>query len=288
MLSWCLVLKKLKARYIQYSWWLIVDWWWVFGSIDAARNKRGLSCFCACQLLSPFFVFCFLFVFWQLLTSAAACEICFGKSEIWNLKFDIWKSEFCLCSIQRAEKERLQLMADGWWLIFGVWYLFDGSVLCILHCVALSPDLYLIIPSSFYISFLLFSLSFLPSIFPSFHLSLSSPSQPDYHSSMSSWNPQNQESDRKDQTGSSLPLPPPPSMQNQQLSKPSSLGSVNNNDSLSNPLGIPTTNLPSSGLQSFQHQQPPVLPPPSTIGNGKYYIYILYHYRYHWTKNTNN
>lgn len=94
---------------------------------------------------------------------------------------------------------------------------------------------------------------------------------------MSSWKPQqNPEIGQKDPSGS---LPVPPAAAGSSSSPTSSSAqpqtqaqSHSHSHSQSTHPGGSVSSIQPNGLQAFSHQQAPVLPPPSAIGNGKFIL----------------
>lgn len=85
---------------------------------------------------------------------------------------------------------------------------------------------------------------------------------------MSSWNPTSQDSEKKNQD---VKLPQTPASAGASPDVPNiQMPPVTTTSTATSTATTPATN--HVGLQSFSHQQsPPVLPPPSSIGNGMYF-----------------
>lgn len=95
---------------------------------------------------------------------------------------------------------------------------------------------------------------------------------------MSSWKPQqNPEIGQKDPSGT---LPVPPAAAGSSSSPTSSSAqpqtqAQSHSQSQSTRPGGSVSSIQPNGLQAFSHQQAPVLPPPSAIGNGKFILLCL-------------
>jgi hypothetical protein len=93
---------------------------------------------------------------------------------------------------------------------------------------------------------------------------------------MSSWKTQDKQNGGSKDSSVSLPLPPAEQKQPSSLINPTVV--ANTTAAPSPPISIPSTtiNNVSTNQPSFPHQQPPVLPPPSAIGNGMYILRTIY------------